>query len=72
MREFLFVDDMAQAVVFALETNYRIIIQCRDRRRFDHQRISETIQIGPREIIWDSSKPDGTPKKWIIQNACHG
>jgi nucleoside-diphosphate-sugar epimerase len=35
----IFVDDMAQAVVFALEKRYGLFIQRRDRRRFDHQTI---------------------------------
>ena len=67
MREFLFVDDMADAVKFALEN-----------RLFDHlynvgtgnditiKKLAETIQsiIGHKgKIVWDKSKPDGTPRK---------
>jgi GDP-L-fucose synthase len=67
MREFLHVDDLAEATIFALE------------RKLEHslynvgcgtditiKDLAELIQakIGHSgEIIWDSSKPDGTPRK---------
>ncbi|WP_317197566.1 GDP-L-fucose synthase family protein [Sphingobacterium bovistauri] len=67
LREFLFVDDMATSVIFALDnvlpehlynvgTGHDITIKD----------LAETIQkiVGHRgEINWDSSKPDGTPRK---------
>ena len=71
-REFLYVDDLADACVFLME-------------RFDYHEIGELINIGTGkdltikdlallirdivgfrgEIIWDNSKPDGTPKKLL-------
>jgi GDP-L-fucose synthase len=66
-REFLFVDDLASAVKLALTKNllddiynvgYGTDISIKD--------LAELVQdiIGHKgEIIWDKSKPDGTPKK---------
>ena len=66
-REFLFVDDLASAVDLALTKNlkddiynvgYGTDISIKD--------LAELVQeiIGHKgEIIWDKSKPDGTPKK---------
>jgi GDP-L-fucose synthase len=71
-REFLFVDDLADACVFLME-------------RYDYREIGELINIGTGkditigdlaliirdivgfkgEIVWDSTKPDGTPKKLL-------
>lgn len=67
MREFLHVDDLAEAVVFAMEhklddnlynvgTGIDLTIKA----------LAELIQkiVGHEgEILWDSSKPDGTPRK---------
>lgn len=67
MREFLHVDDLGQAVLFALENTLEehlynvgtgVDLTVRD--------LAELIQstIGHQgEIIWDSSKPNGTPRK---------
>jgi len=67
MREFLFVDDMADAVVYAFENklpdNLYNIGTGVDLTIKD---LAELIQnkVGHAgEIIWDSSKPDGTPRK---------
>ena len=71
-REFLYVDDLADACVFLME-------------KFDYQEVGELINIGTGkditikdlsllikdivgfngEILWDSTKPDGTPKKLL-------
>jgi GDP-L-fucose synthase len=71
-REFLYVDDLADAVVFLME-------------RYNYQEIGEIINIGVGEDItikelakiiktavgyegelrWDSSRPDGTPQKLL-------
>jgi GDP-L-fucose synthase len=74
-REFLYVDDLADAVVFLME-------------KYDYQDIGEIINIGrgvdisirelaetiknivgyQGEIRWDSTKPDGTPRKLLDIN----
>jgi len=71
-REFLYVDDLADACVFLME-------------RYDYRDIGELINIGTGEdimikdlalmirdivgfrgeIVWDSTKPDGTPRKLL-------
>lgn len=71
-REFLYVDDLADAAFFLM-------------RNYDHKEIGELINVGTGkdttirqiaetvkgmvgfngEINWDSSKPDGTPKKLL-------
>ena len=67
MREFLFVDDMAEAVVFALENKLtEHLYNVGSGKDITIKKLAETIQkvIGHQgEIIWDSSKPDGTPRK---------
>jgi GDP-L-fucose synthase len=69
MREFLFVDDMAQAVVYALEhTLPEYLYNVGSGKDITIRELAETIQkvIGHQgEIIWDSSMPDGTPRKLI-------
>ncbi len=71
-REFLYVDDLADACVFLME-------------KYDYREIGEFINVGTGkditikdlalmirdivgfrgEIVWDSTKPDGTPKKLL-------
>ena len=67
MREFLFVDDMAEAVVFALENNLpEYLYNVGSGKDITIKELAEMIQkiIGHQgNIIWDESKPDGTPKK---------
>jgi GDP-L-fucose synthase len=67
MREFLYSDDLAEAALFALE-NYDAV---------DHLNVGSGEEISIRDlsilirnivgysgdIVWDSSKPDGTPRK---------
>lgn len=67
MREFLHVDDLAEAVHFALinqlEDNLYNVGTGED---LTIEELAELIQrtVGHEgEIIWDSSKPDGTPRK---------
>ena len=75
MREFLFVDDMAEAVVFALENklpDYLYNIGTGEDLTIKH--LAETIQkiTGHQgEIIWDSSKPDGAPRKLMDISKMH-
>lgn len=75
MREFLFVDDMAQAVVFALENTLPdYLYNVGTGEDLTIKQLAETIQkiTGHQgEIIWDSSKPDGTPRKLMDISKMH-
>jgi len=66
-REFLFVDDMAEAVVFALENKLpEHLYNVGSGKDITIKELAETIQkiTGHQgNIIWDDCKPDGTPKK---------
>jgi len=75
MREFLFVDDMAASVIFALENvlpehlynvGTGVDLTIKD--------LAELIQkvVGHQgEIIWDAEKPDGTPRKLMDVSKMH-
>lgn len=67
MREFLHVDDMAAAVVFALENQLdEHLYNVGTGTDLTIKELAELIQktVGHQgKIIWDSSKPDGTPRK---------
>ena len=67
MREFLFVDDMAEAVVFALENELpEFLYNIGSGKDVAIKELAETIQavVGYKgNILWDKSKPDGTPRK---------
>ncbi len=67
MREFLFVDDLAKAVVFMMEgettdnlynVGYGADISIKELALLIQQIVGHKG-----EIVWDASKPDGTPKK---------
>lgn len=67
MREFLFVDDLADAVGFVLENKLpENLYNIGTGKDLTIKELAELIQevTGHKgEIIWDSSKPDGTPRK---------
>nr|WP_304438241.1 GDP-L-fucose synthase [Flavobacterium sp. TAB 87] len=67
MREFLFVDDMAAAVVYALENQLPYhLYNVGTGEDLTIKKLAATIQkiVGHTgEIIWDDAKPDGTPRK---------
>jgi len=67
MREFLFVDDMAEAVLFVLENNLpEYLYNIGTGKDITIKELAETIQLvtgHQGDILWDSSKPDGTPRK---------
>lgn len=67
MREFLFVDDMAEAIVFALENKLPdYLYNVGTGEDLTIKQLAKTIQkiIGHQgEIVWDDTKPDGTPRK---------
>ncbi|OXA88984.1 GDP-L-fucose synthase family protein [Flavobacterium hercynium] len=69
MREFLFVDDMAEAVVFALENQLPgHLYNVGTGEDLSVKELAVTIQkiVGHTgQIIWDDSKPDGTPRKLL-------
>ena len=75
MREFLFVDDMAEAVVFALENvlpDYLYNVGTGEDLTI--KELAETIQkiVGHQgDIIWDDTKPDGTPRKLMDISKMH-
>tara|TARA_R110001632_G_scaffold232467_1_gene373350 strand:+ start:4304 stop:5251 length:948 start_codon:yes stop_codon:yes gene_type:complete len=74
-REFLFVDDMAEAVVFALENKLpEHLYNVGTGIDLTIKELAETIQkvVGHSgEIIWDSDKPDGTPRKLMDISKMH-
>jgi GDP-L-fucose synthase len=67
MREFLFVDDMAEAVVYALENELpEYLYNVGSGKDITIKELAETIQkvTGHQgQIVWDAEKPDGTPRK---------
>lgn len=69
MREFLHVDDLAKAVMFALEqTLPDNLYNVGTGTDLTIRELAESIQVATGhtgEIIWDTTKPDGTPKKQL-------
>ena len=69
MREFLFVDDMAEAVVFSVENNLpESLYNVGSGVDISIKELARTIQniTGHKgNILWDNTKPDGTPKKLL-------
>jgi GDP-L-fucose synthase len=67
MREFIHVDDMANAVVFALENEMKEhLYNVGSGSDLTIKTLAELIQkiVGHQgEILWDSTKPNGTPRK---------
>ena len=67
MREFLFVDDLADAIVYALENNLPgYLFNIGTGKDIMISQLAETIQrvTGHHgNILWDATKPDGTPRK---------
>ncbi|ARV06376.1 GDP-fucose synthetase [Polaribacter sp. SA4-10] len=67
MREFLFVDDMAEAVVYALENELpEYLYNVGSGKDITIKELAETIQKitgHTGQIVWDAEKPDGTSRK---------
>ena len=67
MREFLYVDDLGQAVLFAMENSLQEhLYNVGTGVDLTIKSLAELIQstVGHEgQIVWDSSKPDGTPRK---------
>lgn len=68
-REFLYVDDLADACVFLMEDyNESNIINIGTGEDISIKELAETVKgvIGfEGEIVWDTTKPDGTPQKLL-------
>ena len=75
MREFLFVDDMAASVIFALENKLpEHLYNVGTGVDVTIKELAETVQeiVGFQgEIIWDTNKPDGTPRKLMDISKMH-
>lgn len=75
LREFLFVDDMAASVIFALENILpEHLYNVGTGKDLTIKELAETIQkiVGHQgEIVWDSTKPDGTPRKLMDISKMH-
>lgn len=75
MREFLFVDDMAASVIFALENELpEHLYNVGTGVDLTIKELAELIQktVGHTgKIVWDSSKPDGTPRKLMDVSKMH-
>ncbi len=67
MREFLHVNDLADAVVFSLESSLdEHLYNVGTGTDLTINELAKKVQMAvghQGEIIWDSSKPDGTPRK---------
>ncbi len=75
MREFLFVDDLSEAVIFALENKLpEHLYNVGTGIDLKISQLAKVVQkiIGHKgEIVWDSSKPDGTPRKLMDISKMH-
>jgi len=76
LREFLYVDDMADACVFLLE-NYDGVqhVNIGTGKEVSIKELAETVKrtVGfEGEIIWNSDMPDGTPRKLTDVSKLHG
>lgn len=69
MREFLHVEDLAESVRFVMEYDGKLeydLINAGTGKDLTIKELAETVQkvVGHKgEIQWDSTKPDGTPRK---------
>ena len=75
LREFLFVDDMADSVIFALENElpehlYNVGTGV-DLTIKDLASLIQEIVGHKGDIIWDDTKPDGTPRKLMDVSKMH-
>ena len=69
LREFLHVDDLAEAVIFSVENTFEeSLYNVGSGEEISIKELALLIQeiVGHKgEIIWDKSKPDGTPRKLL-------
>jgi GDP-L-fucose synthase len=75
MREFLHVDDLSDACVFLLENyNEELFVNVgygSDIKISDLARLVKSIVGFKGELFFDTSKPDGTPKKLMDSSKLH-
>lgn len=75
MREFLHVDDLADACYFLMETyNEKDFLNIGTGEDLTIKELAETIQriVGyTGKVVWDTSRPDGTPKKQLDVGRMH-
>ena len=76
MREFLHADDLAEACLFLMENyNEAELVNIGTGEDVTIKKLADLVKqiIGFQgEIIWDSSKPDGTPRKLMDVSKLHG
>ena len=76
LREFLYVDDMADACVFLLENyNGEQHVNIGTGKEVSIKELAETVQkvVGfEGDIIWNKDMPDGTPRKLTDVTKLHG
>lgn len=76
LREFLHVDDLADAVVFMMDQyNGLGHLNVGSGKEVTIKELAEMVKevVGfPGELVWDSSKPDGTPRKLMDSSKLHG
>lgn len=74
-REFLFADDLADATIFLMnEYDGSEIINIGTGKDVSIKQLAETIKsvVGYKgKITWDTTKPDGTPRKLLNVNKLH-
>lgn len=75
MREFLYVDDLAKASLFLMQNyNDSSIVNIGTGEDVTIKELAEKIResVGYKgEVIWDTSKPDGTPRKLLDVSKLH-
>jgi GDP-L-fucose synthase len=75
-REFLYVDDLADACVFLMERGYDgPLINIGTGTDVTIRELAETVMqvVGfPGRIVYDTTKPDGTPRKLMDSSRLYG
>ena len=75
MREFLFADDLAEACLFLMETyNGRELVNIGTGQDLSIRELTELVAQTTGyegEIQWDTTKPDGTPRKLMDVSRLH-
>jgi GDP-L-fucose synthase len=76
MREFMYVDDLANACVFLMQNyNEEAFVNVGTGTDISIKALAEMVKniVGfEGALVWDSSKPDGTPRKLMDVSKLHG